>query len=120
MAEHFAEEILEIADDGSNDWIERELESGHVVKVADHKHIARSRLRVDTRKWLMSKLLPKKYGDRLGVDTQIDLVARVETMTPNQRLARAEELIEMGRQYLPPLEKFRPDEAAKTMEDEKS
>src|SRR5215831_5387702 len=30
MAEHFAEEMLEIADDGSNDWIERELERGNV------------------------------------------------------------------------------------------
>ena len=40
MAEHFAEEMLEIADDGSNDWIERELERGNVIKVADHEHIA--------------------------------------------------------------------------------
>jgi hypothetical protein len=55
MAEHFAEEILEIADDGSNDWIERKIESGKIIKVVDHEHIARSRLRVDTRKWLISK-----------------------------------------------------------------
>ena len=40
MAEHFAEEILEIADDGSNDWIEREVESGKLIKVPDHEHIA--------------------------------------------------------------------------------
>ena len=31
--------------------------------------IARSRLRVDARKWIASKLLPKKYGDKqLGTE----------------------------------------------------
>ena len=110
MAEHFAEEILEIADDGSNDWIERELETGNVIKVANHEHIARSRLRVDTRKWLMSKLLPKKYGEKLDVDTHIDLVARVNAMTREERLARARELIEMGRKYLPLLARHRAEQ----------
>jgi hypothetical protein len=28
----------------------------------------RSRLQVDARKWLMSKLMPKKYGDKVGVE----------------------------------------------------
>lgn len=55
-----AEELLEIADDGSNDWMEREG-----VRVVDHEHVARSRLRLDTRKWLLSKALPKIYGDKL-------------------------------------------------------
>lgn len=54
-----AEEILEISDDGSNDWMEREG-----IKVADHEHIQRSKLRVDSRKWLMAKMMPKKYGER--------------------------------------------------------
>jgi hypothetical protein len=31
----------------------------------DHDHIARSKLRVDTRKWLLAKCLPKIYGDRV-------------------------------------------------------
>ena len=30
----------------------------------------RSRLRVDTRKWLMSKMKPKKYGDKLDVSSK--------------------------------------------------
>jgi histone H3/H4 len=104
MAEHFAEEILEIADDGSNDWIEREVESGKTIKVVDHEHIARSRLRVDTRKWLMSKLMPQKYGQKLDVNTHIDLVARLTAMTPAERLARAEELLQGAASYLPLLE----------------
>ncbi len=29
------------------------------------EHVQRSRLRVDTRKWILSKLAPKRYGDKL-------------------------------------------------------
>ncbi len=65
QADHFADEIIKIADDGVNDWMKRELESGVIVEVPDHEHINRSRLRVDTRKWLMSKMAPKRYGDKL-------------------------------------------------------
>ena len=64
QAEHMAAEILEIADDGSNDWMERETEAGRIVTVPDHEHINRSKLRVDTRKFLMAKMAPKVYGDK--------------------------------------------------------
>jgi len=60
QAEHWAEEILEIADDSRNDFIEKD---GRPALNAEN--INRSRLRVDTRKWLMSKLLPKKFGDKI-------------------------------------------------------
>jgi transcriptional regulator with XRE-family HTH domain len=62
QAEHFADEILEIADDGSNDWIERENDAGRAVVVLDHEHIHRSKLRVDARRWLMAKMAPNTYG----------------------------------------------------------
>ncbi|OAP40365.1 hypothetical protein AU381_00105 [Sinorhizobium glycinis] len=42
-----AEDLLEIADDDKND-------------------VNRARLRVDTRKWLMSKIAPKRFGDRVA------------------------------------------------------
>lgn len=60
-----AEDILEIADDGTNDYVERERQDGTKHVVFDGEHVQRSRLRVDTRKWLLSKALPKIYGDRL-------------------------------------------------------
>lgn len=68
LLEHWAEEINEIADDGSNDWIKRESDKGRVEVVVDAEHINRSRLRVDTRKWLLSKLAPRKYGDRVTAE----------------------------------------------------
>ena len=33
--------------------------------MANNEHIQRSRLRVDARKWIAAKLLPKRYGDKL-------------------------------------------------------
>src|SRR5262249_30913258 len=111
MAEHFVEEMLEIADDGSNDWIERELERGNVIKVADHEHIARSRLRVDTRKWLMSKLLPKKYGEKLDVNNRVDLVAQLSLMSPAERMTKAEELLQGAARYLPVLDQYENERA---------
>lgn len=62
---HWADELLEIADDGLNDWVEREKEHGEMHLVFNGEHFQRSRLRVDTRKWALSKLLPKKYGDKI-------------------------------------------------------
>lgn len=61
QAETMADEILEIADDGSNDTYLDEDEN----RRTDVDVIARSRLRVDSRKWLASKMAPKKYGDKV-------------------------------------------------------
>lgn len=41
----------------------RQTANGAIAMV-DGDHIQRSRLRVDTRKWLLSKVLPKVYGDK--------------------------------------------------------
>lgn len=61
-----SEDILDIADDGTNDWMEREAENGSYT-VLNTEAISRSRLRVDTRKWLMAKMKPKKYGEKMDV-----------------------------------------------------
>jgi hypothetical protein len=63
QAEGMADEILEIADDGRNDWMEIQNRDGDSIgwKV-NGEAVQRSRLRIDARKWLLSKLLPKKYG----------------------------------------------------------
>lgn len=56
-----ADELVEIADDGSNDSY---VDADGKVRV-DTDVVARSRLRLDTRKWLLSKMLPKVYGDKV-------------------------------------------------------
>jgi len=65
QAETFADEIVDISDDGTNDYMAKRDESGAIVGWRENgEYLARSRLRVDTRKWIMSRILPKKYGDK--------------------------------------------------------
>jgi len=59
QADLLAEECLEIADDDSKDSM-TDSETGFYT--CNTEYIARSRLRIDTRKWLAAKLLPKQYG----------------------------------------------------------
>jgi hypothetical protein len=57
-AEHLADEIIEIADDSSQDtYIDRNGQ-----RVTNYEVIALARLRIDARKWYAAKLMPKKYG----------------------------------------------------------
>ena len=76
-AELWAEEVVDIADDGSNDWYERENKDGSTERVLDHENINRSRVRIDTRKWLLSKVLPKKYGDKLDVKHEGGIIVNI-------------------------------------------
>jgi hypothetical protein len=62
QADFLSEEMIDIADDSSNDV--RYTESGEVI---NSEFVQRSKLRIDTRKWIASKLKPKKYGDKLDV-----------------------------------------------------
>jgi len=75
QAEFLADEIIDIADDTSNDTLIHEKTG---AEYANSEWINRSRLKVDARKWKASKLAPKKYGDKLehtidpeGVITEI-------------------------------------------------
>lgn len=56
--EALVDEIIEIADDATHDVIINDKGN----QVCNAEFIARSRLRIDTRKWLASKLAPKVYG----------------------------------------------------------
>jgi len=58
--------MLDIADDGRNDWMERHGKEDAGWQ-ANGENIQRSRVRIDTRKWLASKLKPKKYGDKVDL-----------------------------------------------------
>ncbi|GAC1501788.1 MAG: hypothetical protein NVS1B10_06180 [Candidatus Saccharimonadales bacterium] len=65
-AEAMADEILDIADNGSNDWMDRWY-GKQQEWVTNGESIQRSKLRVDTRVLLMTKLKPKKYGQKLDL-----------------------------------------------------
>jgi hypothetical protein len=78
QAETLVDEIIDISDDGSNDWMARNNADGQEIdRVVDHEHITRSRLRVDSRKWYASKVLPKKYGEKIQADFGGPLVLQI-------------------------------------------
>jgi len=64
----FIEEILDIADDGTNDWETRHYKNGEEYEAVNQEVVRRSVLRVDARKWIASKFVPKMYADRLHTE----------------------------------------------------
>lgn len=87
QADTYADEILDIADDGSNDFVERERPDGTTYEAVDQENIQRSKLRVDARKWVAAKLKPKKYGDKIDVTSGGEKLAEVDDVTRATRLA---------------------------------
>lgn len=71
-AENMFDEMEEIADDGSNDYMTRVGKDGEGYEVTNHEHINRSKLRIDVRKWKLSKMFPKRFGDRVQQDIKLD------------------------------------------------
>lgn len=83
QAEYLVDEIIEIADDGTNDYmVAKDAEEEITGWRANGEHLQRSRLRVDARKWAASKMAPKKYGDRSTTehigDANNPIVQRIE------------------------------------------
>ncbi len=60
----YAEDIVDIADDNSRDTYEVEDRHGNVREIVDHDVVQRSKLRIEARKWLLSKVGPKVYRDK--------------------------------------------------------
>jgi hypothetical protein len=65
QADYWADEMVEIADSPTRDSYIATDAKGKPYIVSNGEYVQRSRLRVDTRKWIASKLKPKKYGDKL-------------------------------------------------------
>lgn len=67
-AEKLTDEILQIADEANADIVGFDEKTGKPI--INGEAINRSRLKVDTRKWLAGKLAPKKYGDKIDVTSK--------------------------------------------------
>jgi hypothetical protein len=64
--EVMADEIIDISDDSTLDVVTKRDQKGREFEAVDHENIQRDRLRVDTRKFLMSKVARHVYGDRVS------------------------------------------------------
>lgn len=65
-SEAMMEEMFAIIDDSSNDWM-----TINGMRVVNRENVERSKARVDLRKWYLSKMKPKKYGDQISIDGEI-------------------------------------------------
>jgi len=86
QADRLVEQMIDISDDTANDLISDQ--NGQRV---NQEVIARSRLRVETRKWIASKMKPKVYGDSTKID------ANVLGVMQHNIVATQEEILEMAK-----------------------
>lgn len=80
QAEVYFDEIVQIADDSTNDIELLRLDDGQTKESISHAAIQRARLQIDARKWALSKMKPKKYGDKLAIGGDDDMPP-IQTVT---------------------------------------
>lgn len=76
QAELLAEEIIGISDDSSRDVI-IDLEGNERT---NSEFVQRSKLRVDSRKWIAARLSPRLYGDKVQNDTTVRIVPHEQAL----------------------------------------
>lgn len=88
-ADAMAEELLYIADTPQlGEEITIRANGDEEIKRSDM--LGHRRLQVDSRKWLMAKMKPKKYGDRLDMSSESTVTHRYEDMNDEQLRAAIE------------------------------
>lgn len=85
--ERLAEELLEIADTPLIGIKTKTNEKGE-VETQEADMIEHRRLQVDTRKWMLAKMLPKRYGDKFAVGGADDLPPIKQQEVEPQDIAR--------------------------------
>lgn len=94
QAEYLVDEIIEISDDGTNDYVARRDAENAIVGWRENGEVVnRSRLRVDARKWAASKLAPKKYGDKSQVEHTGAVGSYDLTKMPERELRQLERIL---------------------------
>lgn len=84
--DRLVEETLDISDDGSNDWAELTGKKGESLGwTVNGEAVQRSKIRVETRRWLAERTMPKVYG----VKSAVDLTNSDGNLKPIDETARA-------------------------------
>lgn len=86
QADTLFDETLDISDDGSNDWMEDKEKADGFRYNGDA--VQRSRLRIDTRKWMAGKLAPKKYGEKVDLNVTGGLTVTKASELTDDELAK--------------------------------
>lgn len=99
QAEVLVDEIIAISDDSSRDTLTNELG----VTVSNNAAITRDKLRIDSRKWLAAKLLPRLYGNK--DDASVNLKFPSDIKNADSLLPMATEIFRaLGSQEITPVQ----------------
>lgn len=77
QAEVLADEIIEISDTTKLGIINELGPDGAVIKTREEDMLGHRRLQVDTRKWYLSKVLPKKFGEKSEIEHKGSLMVNM-------------------------------------------
>lgn len=67
QASMWYDEMVDIADDKSDDWVETQGRDGKLRLVPNRDVIERARLRIDARKWVVARAHPEAYGEKTQI-----------------------------------------------------
>lgn len=93
--EIMADELLQIADEPL-EGITREEHSDGTYKITKADMLGHRRLQVDTRKWLLCKLFPKRYGNKTNVEVTGTGLTGPTSISPEERTARIKSLLALA------------------------
>lgn len=85
-----AEDTIAIADDSSQDWETRFNRKGEEYQALNREHVERSKARIHARHWYLSRLAPKKYGDRVQQDVNVTVNVPALIQEGEAKLAKVE------------------------------
>lgn len=86
QAEFIFDQMTDIADDGTNDWMASNAPDCEGYK-HNGEHVQRSKLRIDARKWMLAKMAPRKYGDKQQID-HVSSDGSMQPASPEEAMAR--------------------------------
>ena len=83
----WADQTIDIADDGTTDYIIKKGRNGVEYEAVDQEHIQRSRLRVDTRLRIMAVVAPHTYGEKVAHEHGGEVIHKIE-LSDRERMRR--------------------------------
>lgn len=84
QADALADDILDIANTPLVGQIRKTDAEGN-VEVTEEDMLGHRKLQVDARKWIASKLKPRKYGDKLELGSDPNSPLQIQIVDPTRR-----------------------------------
>jgi hypothetical protein len=85
-------DLLEIADDTDRDY--REGKNGQ--EIPNKEVVLRSKIRIESRQWLMARRAPEQWGNKSSVDVS----ANIMLLSPEERVQKALALFDLMEKFV--------------------